>query len=144
MKQKKGYFFEMRRCIFKVDVSAPPKFSIPSLIKYKLVPPAQALYLALVLIEDDFIRAGKKPEVFYGDESLEEKDFFWATAKELSALVRATPNTIRKCRRELEQAELIQSWKYWRPLLTPKGKANGVEQTTAYRLLIKKRNNNEK
>lgn len=128
---------QLRKSIFE----GPPTLGVPMLGEYKLSPCARALYHALALIEDDFIRAGKKPEVFYGDESIEEKDFFWATAKELTALTGVTPKTIRKYRKELEQAKLIQSWKYCHPILTPEGKANGVETATAYRLLIKKRNN---
>jgi len=134
--------WQIRKSIFE----GPPTFGVPvaALMECKISPSAKALYCVLALIEDDFIRAGRKPEIFYaGDGSIEEKDFFWATAKELSALVRMSPATIRKYRRELEQAELIQSWRYQHQILTPEGKANGVEQTTAYRLLIKKRKNNE-
>ncbi len=130
---------QIRKSIFE----GPPTFGAPSpdvFREYKISPGASRLYRVLALIEDDFIRAGKKPEVFYGDDgSIEEKDFFWATTKELTALTSMLPSTIRDYRRELEQAELIQSWKYQRPVLTREGKIGGTKTVTAYRLLIKRR-----
>jgi hypothetical protein len=71
---------------------------------YKLSDHAKWLYTVLVEMEHRYTDGDGR------------KDFFWRTEEELAADCGRTAKSIRKYRRELEKAGLIECWKYHPPV----------------------------
>lgn len=87
MKWKDGNFIQLDRDLFKYKVSARAKW----------------LYTVLTETEHRFT------------SGWEGRSYFWRAAEDLAADSGLSVKTIRKYRRELEKAGLIQTWKFHPP-----------------------------